>query len=639
MILNKYFTYIILLLFISVSSFAIYSDISFVTKKVNNIEVVDLKLQKILSLRELIQELQKERGLTNIYYSGKSGEKSQTLHILKHQRIIMDKALVKVGYSKLISQVEDIRKKIDDSIYTKEQSFNSYTKLILSMILETKKLLLFTNDQEIKNHFLIYQNSNFVQEYLGQLRAEIGGILETKKISPKQHISVARLQTLVKNYIMQNQENIRLTGTKLTPPLDRECFIKTKKIIQNIVDKELDTIKITSIEWFDLSTCAIDAIGDVMDKYLAFVDLDIENKLDIEKTKLYYHIVFWGLLIFVFIIFTMIFFRTNKKMLEKQKLLEDYKKAIDNSTIVSKTDRRGIITYVNKAFCDISGYTKEELLGKPHNMVRHPSVPKEAFRNMWKTIKSGSTWNGQIVNLAKDKSSYWVDASISPIYDDEDNLVEYIAIRHDITEIIELNKEIKNTQYELIYRMGESVESRSKESGHHIQRVAHYSKLLAQYYGLSNQESETIFIASTMHDMGKIAIPDSILLKKDKLTNDEWEIMKTHSAIGYKILAGSKLPILTMAANIAYEHHERYDGTGYPRGIKGEDISIYARIVAIADVFDALISERVYKEAWPLFKVLKLFDEEIAKQFDPKLIQLFMDNIDEFIKIKNEFKD
>jgi PAS domain S-box-containing protein len=355
--------------------------------------------------------------------------------------------------------------------------------------------------------------------------------------------------------------------------------------------------------------------------------------------KLYYHITFWISVLIISFILTLILIKTNKKMLVKQKLLEDYKKAIDSSTIVSKTDKNGIITYVNQAFCEISGYEESELIGKPHNMVRHPSVDKKTFEGLWKTIQSGKTWNGQIINLTKDKSDYWVKASISPIYDDENNLVEYIAIRHDITQIIELNKEIKSTQYELIYRMGESVESRSKESGHHIQRVAHYSKLLAQYYGLSNQEAEVIFIASTMHDMGKIAIPDSILLKKDKLDNDEWEIMKTHSAIGYNILAGSNLPILKMAADIAYEHHEHYNGNGYPRAIKGDDISIYARIVAIADVFDALISERVYKKAWSLDKTISLFEKESGKQFDPQLTQLFLVNIDKFMEIKEKFED
>ncbi len=636
MIINKQLTYLVFSLFLLVFSFAIYSDISSITKRISNIEQVNIKLEKILHLKTLIQELQKERGLSNIYYSAQN---QKTLRLLQNQRVYMDKALLETKSSKLAKKINDIRLKINTNKYTQQEAFEIYTKLIFNMLLETKKLLLFVNDQDIKNHFIIYQNSNLVQEYLGELRAEIGSIIEDKKIIKDKYTSIIRTQTLVQNYLNQNKENLSLISTQTNSTVKKECFVKTNKIIQTIVDKRLKDVTISSIEWFKLSTCAIKDIDSNIKTYLREIEIQIEDKESSLTTLLYYHIIFWLVTIIVSIILTIILFRTNKKMLEKQKLLEDYKKAIDNSTIVSKTDKKGIITYVNQAFCDISGYNSKDLIGKPHNIVRDPHLPKEAFKELWSTIKSGKTWTGKIPNLAKDKSTYWVDASISPIYDNENNLVEYIAIRHDITEIIELNKEIKNTQYELIYRMGESVESRSKESGHHIQRVAHYSKILAQYYGLSNQEIDTIFIASTMHDMGKIAIPDSILLKSDRLNAEEWDIMKTHAAIGYNILAGSTLPILSMAADIAYEHHEHFNGNGYPRGIKGDEISIYARIVAIADVFDALVSDRVYKKAWPFEKVVDLFEKESGEQFDPELVKIFLDHKDEFIEIKKEFED
>ena len=640
MIINRYLTYIILAMFLSLSIFAIWTDINTLTTEITKTTEVETKLKKIVLLRTLIQEIQKERGLTNIYLSSKNKE---TLVLLQKQRDTLQNNIEKVASqiksSKILQNINIIHTHVDDSSYTRVQAFEAYTHLISKMMLETKKLLLFTSDQNIRNHFLIYQNTNLVQEYLGQLRATIGGILGEKEIAHKQYVSVIQLQTLVDNYISQTQENILLTNSHIISPLEKKCFIETNSIIHTVLQDKLSAINTSPIEWFNLSTCAIDSISDTMTKYLKHIDKEIADKKAKEISNLYYHLLFWIFAIVISIILSVLLFNTNKKMLSKQKLLKDYKKAIDNSTIVSKTDKRGVITYANKAFCDISGYTKEELLGKPHNIVRHPEVDKKVFKDLWSTIKKGETWSGQVLNLAKDKTPYWVHASISPIYDNNNNLVEYIAIRHDITQMIELNKEIKNTQYELIYRMGESVESRSKESGHHIQRVAHYSKLLAHYYGLSNQEAETIFIASTMHDMGKIAIPDSILLKAAKLNNEEWEIMKTHAAIGYKILVGSNLPILKMAAEIAYGHHEYYNGQGYPRGIAKEEISIYARIVAIADVFDALISERVYKKAWPLEKVVLLFEEESSQQFDPVLVELFLDNIHEFIKIKNQFED
>jgi HD-GYP domain-containing protein (c-di-GMP phosphodiesterase class II) len=201
-------------------------------------------------------------------------------------------------------------------------------------------------------------------------------------------------------------------------------------------------------------------------------------------------------------------------------------------------------------------------------------------------------------------------------------------------EIRELNNEIEATQREVVFTMGSIAEERSKETGHHVKRVAEYSLILARLYGLSLEESLLIKNASPMHDIGKIAIPDAILNKPGRFTDDEFEIMKKHSEMGYRMLKHSNRSILKAASILAYEHHERWDGKGYPRGIKGEEIHIYGRITAIADVFDALGSDRVYKEAWPLKKILALFEEEKGKQFDPELVTLFLDNLEHFLAAK-----
>jgi len=640
MIINRTLTYITFLILFLVSLFAVYSDIDTINKKITNIKVVASELEHIIVLKNIILELQKERGLASIYYTQKD---ELTLKRLQRQEETLSKILVaNTNISKINTFQERIKylhQQIAADKLTQTQIFQSYTSIISSMLLETKKLLLYTNDQKIKNHFYLFQNTNFVQEYLGQLRASIGSILAKREISDTDFIKVIKLTSLVENYIYQTKENLKLENIQINSPLHKKCFLKTTYIIDTVIKKELSKVKETPLEWFQTATCAINSIESNMDTFLQQVKVEISKKQQVLETVLLRHLIFWIVTGLISFIFTLLLFKTDKEMRIKQKLLKDYKKAIDNSTIVSKTDKNGNITYVNKAFCKISGYKEEELIGKPHNIVRDPSTEKQIFKELWRTIQSGHTWNGQIVNRAKDNSQYWVEASISPIFDDANNLVEYIAIRHDITEIVQLNEEVKNTQYELIYRLGESVESRSRESGNHIKRVAHYSKLLALYNGNTQHEAEIIFIASTMHDVGKIAIADSILLKPDKLTNEEYEIMKTHSFIGYKILSGSNLPILQIAADIAHEHHERYDGKGYPNALQKDEISIYAKIVAIADVFDALISERVYKSAWPLEKVIKLFKEESGKQFDPKLTQLLLDNIDDFVEIKNRFED
>lgn len=454
----------------------------------------------------------------------------------------------------------------------------------------------------------------------------------------------------------------------------------------------------------------------------------------------------------------------NKKFEDSQRLLQEYKDAVDESSIVSKTNPSGIITFVNEKFCEISGYTKEELLGKSHSILRHPDMPKELFQEMWHTIKElKQTWRGEVKNRTKDGGFYWVEATIKPVLDtngdvvefialrnditelenykeslacslqeyedaiinnsaiaklatdftitfvndqytqlsgyeyeemigkpitdyvDEESLsdlgkilttiqagetykgvfkgkpkntkpfytkttikpikdttgeiVEYLLIKNDITELLNAHIEIEETQKEIVYKMGEIGESRSQETGNHVKRVAEYSKLLAELYGLSKEECQTLFIASPMHDIGKVAIADSVLNKPGKLSDEEFVVMQSHASIGYEVLKGSNRKILQAAAIVAHEHHEKFDGTGYPRGLSGEDIHIYGRITAIADVFDALGHDRCYKKAWELESILALFIEGKGRHFDPKLIELFMENLDRFLAIRDKFQD
>jgi len=187
--------------------------------------------------------------------------------------------------------------------------------------------------------------------------------------------------------------------------------------------------------------------------------------------------------------------------------------------------------------------------------------------------------------------------------------------------------------------MGAIGESRSKETGNHVKRVAEYSKLLALYYGLPEEEAEMLKQASPMHDIGKVAIPDAILNKPGKFTDEEFEYMKRHSQLGYDMLKHSKRKLLKAAAIVAYEHHEKWNGKGYPNGTSKEDIHIYGRITAVADVFDALGSDRCYKKGWEDEKIFKLFKEERGEHFDPKLVDIFFDHLDEFLAIRDEFND
>lgn len=202
-----------------------------------------------------------------------------------------------------------------------------------------------------------------------------------------------------------------------------------------------------------------------------------------------------------------------------------------------------------------------------------------------------------------------------------------------------LHKELLDTQKEMIETMGEIGESRSQETGNHVKRVATYSYKLAKLAGISEPQALLLRYASPMHDIGKVATPDSILLKPGKLTSEEFEKMKLHTVIGYNVFRKSDRELLKTAAIIAYEHHERWDGCGYPRGLAREQIHIYGRITAIADVFDALGSDRVYKKAWPLEEIVAYMSEQRGKQFDPALIDLFLGHLHEFVAIRNRYTD
>jgi len=532
---------------------------------------------------------------------------------------------------------------------------------------------------------------------------------------------------------------------------------------------ELTKIIFENVKYQDIHILYLSVTNSIeyIEKGLSLGASDYISK-PIEPKKLLLKVNFWSKLI--------------KKTLENKQniqLLEEYKNVVDRSTIVSKTDTKGIITYANEKFCELSGYTEEELIGKSHSIIRHKEMSQKVFQTLWKTISSGKPWKGIVKNKKKNGDFYIVDTIINPILDTNNNIIEYIGIRHDITElekyknvlknelnttnqnlesninymnqyedamnsitailktdidnkvtfvnkkfselmgysledivgksalmirdekhivladcdeikrklknkeitttlltnitkerkklytvtlfypivnikgeviehlqimhdvtdIIKLNKEINDTQIEVVQTMGAIGETRSKETGLHVKRVAEYSYLLAKLAGMGDEKANLLQQASPMHDIGKVGIPDIVLNKPGKLTADEFEIIKTHSTLGYEMLKHSNRDILKTAATISYTHHEKYDGSGYPRGLKGQDIPIEGRITAIVDVFDALGHDRCYKKSWELHRILELFEREKSKHFDPHLIELFIENLDQFLEIKGRMED
>lgn len=333
------------------------------------------------------------------------------------------------------------------------------------------------------------------------------------------------------------------------------------------------------------------------------------------------------------------YFQSKLKLEDSNNLLQQYKTAIDITSIVSKTDIKGNIIYVNDNFCKVSKYKKSELMGKPHSIVKAEDTPLTQFEKMWNTITKKEIWKGVIKNKKKDGKYYYADTTIVPILDKNKTIKEYIAIRKDITQIVELNHKLQSSQEEILTRMGMIAETKSKETGFHVRRVAEYSKVIATGLGLEDCDIELLYNASALHDIGKVGIPDDVLHKPGILTDEEFEIMKNHSYYGYEMLKDSKNDIIKTAAIIALEHHEKYNGKGYPSKLKAQEINIFARITALADVFDALGESRSYKKAWELNKILDFIKEQRGEHFDPKIVDVFFENLDKILFIRKRFKN
>lgn len=218
---------------------------------------------------------------------------------------------------------------------------------------------------------------------------------------------------------------------------------------------------------------------------------------------------------------------------------------------------------------------------------------------------------------------------------------KYMRHQNEILEqkVQERTQVINDTRLQVVRRLGVAAEYRDEETGLHIIRMSKMAVVIAKEAGVDDEQCNLLLNAAPMHDVGKIGIPDYILLKPGKFEPEEWSIMQTHAQIGADILSGDDSDLMLMAYDIALTHHEKWNGQGYPKGLKGEEIPLMGRITALADVFDALTSKRPYKEAWPIEKAVNLIKEESGQHFDPELVEAFINGLSDIVDIKEKYAE
>ena len=289
------------------------------------------------------------------------------------------------------------------------------------------------------------------------------------------------------------------------------------------------------------------------------------------------------------------------------------------------TSRDGTIERVNQAMCEMTGYTADELIGTPSSELAHPDE-RQHSSGVIEALLSGRSDTERFDKRYVHRSGRLIEArvALTTIRNEHDQVAQLFGQIEDMTEARRTSRELEEAQFEMLARLAAAAEFRDDDTGQHTRRVGDLSVTIAQHLGLPEAEIELIRLAAPLHDLGKIAIPDAILGKPGKLTGEEFDQMKTHTTIGAEMLAGSPFALVEMAEQIALTHHEKWDGSGYPSGLAGDAIPMAGRIVAVADVFDALTHSRPYKPAWSTADAVAEIQSQSGRHFDPKVLAAFL---------------
>jgi len=342
--------------------------------------------------------------------------------------------------------------------------------------------------------------------------------------------------------------------------------------------------------------------------------------------------------------------------LSELNIYQDVFESTDDGIVIADLD--GNIVKVNQGFENITGMTNIQLLHQHLDILGHSLLPGLKFGTIVETLKTESSWHADLEGKRNLDETWYNSITFSPIKNEESSVFAYAGIFKDVTAqrrveqaLIGSLKQMNLAQEAIIFGMARLAEHRDQTTGYHLERIRDYCRTLAEalierkkYRSVINNEFvQMLCRTATLHDIGKVGIPDYILLKEDKLSQPEFEIMKSHTSIGYHTLNSIReqygdMEFLKMGIEISYCHHERWNGSGYPQGLKGEKIPLSAQILAVADVYDALTTRRSYKEAFSHEHAIEIMQQEKGKHFSPHIFDVFMEIVDQFDEIRKKFQ-
>ncbi len=345
-----------------------------------------------------------------------------------------------------------------------------------------------------------------------------------------------------------------------------------------------------------------------------------------------------------------------EERLSELRIYEDVFESMGDGVVI--TDLEGIIVRINHGFERISKVPSVQLVHQPLSILREHVFAGFDSEQILNSLRNNQNWLGNLVGRRLNGETWYASVTFSPIHNENGETFAYAGLFQDVTTqreveqaLIDSLRKMNQAQEAIIFGLASLAEHRDQATGYHLERIRSYCEVMAEALLERNLYPEvvtptfirTLYRTAPLHDIGKVGIPDYILLKEDKLTEPEFEIMKTHTEIGYRILNSireqfGEMELLTMGTEITLYHHERWDGSGYPRGLKGEEIPLSAQILAIADVYDALTTERSYKQAFPHKTAVKLMKEQRGKHFSPIILDVFLEIHREFDRIRREFR-